>query len=142
MLRSELARRAGCSGETLRYYEAQGLLRPKRRGAGEYRQYESIDVARVTLIRNARSLGLSLKAIRDLLRLADNRGMSCAEVDRIAGLHLTEIRGKIDQLQQLAEMLEQAIRSCSHDLVANCGILESLNRPVTTIAAGRRALRP
>src|SRR5215831_7450834 len=106
MMRSEVARRAGCSGETLRHYESVGLLKPKRRGTGEYRDYEARDVARVVLIRNARSLGLSLKAIRDLLRLADDRTLPCDKIDRLATLHLTDVREKIAQLEQIAQALQ------------------------------------
>jgi DNA-binding transcriptional MerR regulator len=130
MMRSEVARRAGCSGETLRHYEAVGLLRPKRRGTGDYRDYEPRDVDRIVLIRNARGLGLSLKAIGDLLRLTDDRALSCEQVDRMAGKHLKDVRTKIDQLEQIASALERAIRSCSGGPIAGCRILESLTHPL------------
>lgn len=129
MLRTELARAAGCSGETLRHYEAEGLLRPKRRGPGDYRDYAPTDVARVVMIRNARSLGLSLKAIRDLLRLSDERSPRCAQIDRMARKQLTDIRVKIAQLEQMAHALERSIQSCSGGPVARCQILESLSHP-------------
>lgn len=129
MMRSEVARRAGCSGETLRHYEAVGLLRPKRRGTGEYRDYEARDVARVVLIRNARSLGLSLKAIGDLLRLSDDRALPCEQIDRLATQHLTDVREKIAQLEQIASALERAIQSCSGGPMARCRILDALTKP-------------
>lgn len=140
MMRSEVARRAGCSGETLRHYEAVGLLRPKRRGTGEYRDYEPNDVDRVVLIRNARSLGLSLKAIGDLLRLSDDRALSCEQIDRMAKTHLTDVRARIDQLKQIASALERAIRACAGGPVARCRILESLTQ-VNHARVARRRLR-
>jgi len=140
MLRSELARTAGCSAETLRHYESQGLLRPTRRGAGDYRHYEPSDVARVVLIRNARNLGLSLKAIRDLLRLADDRALPCEQIDRMARKHLSEVRSKIAQLEQMASALEHAVESCSGGTVARCRILESLTH-AEPIAKGARRVK-
>jgi DNA-binding transcriptional MerR regulator len=129
MMRSEVARRAGCSGETLRHYEAVGLLRPRRRGTGDYRDYEPRDVDRIVLIRNARGLGLSLKAIGDLLRLTDDRALSCGQVDRMAGKHLKDVRTKIKQLESIASALEHALQSCSGGSIARCQILETLTRP-------------
>jgi MerR family mercuric resistance operon transcriptional regulator len=139
MMRSEVARRAGCSGETLRHYEAVGLLRPKRRGTGDYRDYEARDVARVVLIRNARSLGLSLKAIGDLLSLADDRALPCDQIDRLATKHLTDVRDKIAALEQIASALERAIRSCSGGPMARCRILDALTQPPAERSVRRRA---
>jgi len=139
MMRSEVARRAGCSGETLRHYESVGLLKPKRRGTGEYRDYEARDVARVVLIRNARSLGLSLKAIRDLLQLADDRALPCDKIDRLATRHLTDVREKIAQLEQIAEALQEAIHSCSGGPTERCRILDALTQPPTPRVSRRRA---
>ena len=48
---------------------------------------------RLSFIRRGRDLGFSLDAVRALLRLADDRSQPCAEVDRIARLHLTEVEG-------------------------------------------------
>lgn len=128
MMRSEVARRAGCSGETLRHYEAVGLLRPKRRGTGDYRDYEASDIDRVVLIRNARGLGLSLKVIGDLLQIADDPALSCEQIDRMAKTHLTDVRARIDQLKQIESALERAIHSCAGGPVARCRILESLTQ--------------
>src|SRR2546423_12683141 len=71
-----LARAAGVSVETVRYYERRGLLeRPVRRGA-EYREYSEADVARLHFIRRAKALGFTLAEIRELHDAADT---GCAD---------------------------------------------------------------
>lgn len=53
----ELARLAGVSTDTLRYYERKGLLPAPPRTAADYRRYPPTSVARVALIRRALGVG-------------------------------------------------------------------------------------
>ena len=62
----ELARRGGVSVKTIRFYSDAGLLPPQRSSAG-HRRYDSTDLARLTLIRNLRSLDVGLDTIVELL---------------------------------------------------------------------------
>ena len=50
----ELARRADCKPETVRYYERIGLLRDATRTGGGQRRYGDDAVRRLTFIRHAR----------------------------------------------------------------------------------------
>jgi DNA-binding transcriptional MerR regulator len=67
----EMARRAGTSTDTIRYYERLGLLPRSGRTASGYRQYTDVDVRRLQFIRRAKLLGLSLDEVRSLLDLAE-----------------------------------------------------------------------
>ena len=58
----QLARRSGVSVKTIRFYSDAGLLPPQRSSAG-HRRYDSTDLARLTLIRNLRSLDVGLDTI-------------------------------------------------------------------------------
>ncbi|NJP99691.1 MerR family transcriptional regulator [Streptomyces zingiberis] len=62
----ELARRAGVSVRSLRYYEQQGLLDPERTAGGQ-RVYEEGAVERVHLIQQLFAAGLPSRTIIDLL---------------------------------------------------------------------------
>src|SRR5438874_6877823 len=53
-----LARQAGVSTDTLRYYERQRLLPPPPRATNGYRAYPASALARVQLIRRALALGI------------------------------------------------------------------------------------
>jgi MerR family transcriptional regulator, repressor of the yfmOP operon len=71
----ELARLAGTTPRTVRYYEEIGLLAPaEERGAGEHRTYTQADLARLNEILRLKSLlGLSLDELREVLAGEDAR---------------------------------------------------------------------
>ena len=66
MLIGELSRRTGARTHQLRYYEAQGLLRPSR-SAGGYREYADDAVLTVNQIRKLLGAGLSTDDIAFML---------------------------------------------------------------------------
>jgi Cu(I)-responsive transcriptional regulator len=121
-----LARRTGTKVETIRYYERIGLLPAPARTEGNFRLYAARDLERLSFIRRGRDLGFSLDEVRALLRLADDRAQPCAEVDRIARLHLTEVERKLADLAALRAELKQLIEQCGHGTIAECRILEAL----------------
>ena len=87
----ELARKAGCTAETVRYYERTGVLPRAPRKASGYRRYGADAVERLRFIRAAQTLGFTLAEIRELLSLRVQAGASCADVrartqDKIATL--------------------------------------------------------
>jgi len=117
---------APISGEHLVYYERIGLLPAPARTEGNFRLYTARDLERLSFIRRGRDLGFSLDEMRALLRLADDRAQPCAEVDRIARLHLTEVERKLADLAALRTELKQLIEQCGHGTIAECRILEAL----------------
>lgn len=120
--------------ETIRYYERIGLLPTPARTEGNYRLYAPNHLDRLSFIRRARDLGFSLDEVRTLLRLADDRSQPCAEVGRIARLHLAEVEHKLADLAALRAELKQLIEQCGHGTIAECRILEAL-APSTSAAA-------
>ncbi|MEV5964450.1 MerR family transcriptional regulator [Kribbella sp. NPDC051952] len=61
-----VARLAGVSVKTVRYYSDQGLLASRRTAAG-HRRYDADAVARLELIRTLRALGIELATVRAVL---------------------------------------------------------------------------
>lgn len=62
----DLARRTGVPVRTIRFYCDEGLLVPAR-SAGGHRRFDPVAVSRLNLVRRLRGLGLSLKAIVEVL---------------------------------------------------------------------------
>ena len=122
----DLARLTGTKIETIRYYESIGLLPAVARTSGNYRRYARPHLDRLSFIRRGRDLGFSIEEVRELLRLSDDRSQSCAEVDRIARLHLTEIERKVADLGALRRELKQLIDQCGHGTIDECRIIEAL----------------
>jgi DNA-binding transcriptional MerR regulator len=61
----ELAERFDVTSRTLRYYEQEGLLAPRRDGAK--RLYTEADLARLELIMRGKRVGFSLEEIKEML---------------------------------------------------------------------------
>lgn len=128
---SEAALASGCHLETIRYYERIGLLpSPNRTGSG-YRAYVAEDVERLRFITRGRDLGFSLEEIRSLLRLTQDPGLSCDEVDHLARQHLLDVQTRMADLQRMAIELERTILSCRGGERGACTILETLRKPPT-----------
>ncbi|MER6911777.1 MerR family transcriptional regulator [Streptomyces sp. NPDC000594] len=75
----ELARRAGTTTRTLRYYETRGLL-PARRAANGYRTYDDSDLRLLQQIRTLQDFGFDLEETRpfvECLRAGYPEGDSC-----------------------------------------------------------------
>lgn len=122
----QLSTRAQVKVPTIRYYESIGLIAAPHRSDGNQRRYEPVALDRLTFIRHARDLGLSIDAIRDLLVLNANPDMPCDQAHLIANQHLKDLQRKITQLQQLSAELTRITQECHSDTVGHCKVLEAL----------------
>lgn len=123
----QLAREAGCSVQSVRWYEGQGLLPAPARTSGGQRRYTAAHAARLQFLRHSRELGFSLDAIRDLLSLSEKKDMPCEEADRIASLHLADVEVKIEALQHLRGELVSMVEGCRGGRIADCRVIEILS---------------
>ena len=120
-----LAKRAGVSIDTVRYYERAGLLAPKTRLASGYRRYSELEVARLRFIRRAQALGFSLKEVKELLALSKLRDV--ARVRRAAQERLADVEERIASLERVRKGLAGLIAACpGHGRAADCPILKAL----------------
>ena len=67
----EVAERSGVNPTTIRYYEDIGLVPEPERTASGYRDYEEAAVTRLSFIRVAQGIGLSLGEIKEVLALRE-----------------------------------------------------------------------
>jgi DNA-binding transcriptional MerR regulator len=74
LLIGEIAKRSGVSRKALRLYEAAGILPAPRRTVVGYRIFGEADLHRLEFIREAKTLGLTLEAIRELIVAARRPG--------------------------------------------------------------------
>ena len=105
-----VARRVGVLPSALRYYEAQGILRPADRRPNGYRIYSEDDVKILSFVKRAQSLGITLKEIKPLLNLAVQGQQPCSHVKQLARNHLQEIDQKISELQTLRKELRTLLQ--------------------------------
>ncbi|WP_020522087.1 MerR family transcriptional regulator [Catelliglobosispora koreensis] len=108
MLIGELAERAGTSTRTLRYYEANGLVRA-RRSANGYRVYDESELRVVGEIRALLAIGFGLQDTRPFVECL-RAGNECSAVcpDSVLALRrrLAEVDAIVSQLTQVREQLK------------------------------------
>lgn len=123
----ELARRAECLVQTVRFYEAEGLLPAPARSEGNFRLYDENHLDRLLFIRRCRAKDMNLAEIRRLLTFRDSPELGCQEVNELMDAHIAQVRTKIRELRELEKQLLELRRSCDSDRrAAQCGILNSL----------------
>ena len=105
-----VARRIGVRPSALRYYEAQGILRPAARRPNGYRIYSDDAVKALSFVKRVQSLGITLKEIKPLLNLASQDQRPCSHVKRLARKHVREVDDKIRELRALRNELRSLLR--------------------------------
>ena len=123
----DLARRAGTTVPTIRYYEQIGLMRPADRQPSGQRSYGDTDVKRLTFIRRCRDFDFPIDDIRALLSLLHN-GKSCTEARKLAEGRLAELRRRRAELQALeasiASLVTCCAETCDGGAAPDCVILQ------------------
>lgn len=124
----ELARRANCPVETIRYYERERLLPPAARSAGNFRLYGAAHLARLSFIRRCRSLDLTLAEIRTLLHYCDSPAEACHAVNQVLDAHIDHVTARITELKQLEQQLQRLREQCNDPRQSrDCRILHELS---------------
>lgn len=105
----ELAERAGVATSALRYYESQGLVTATRT-TGNQRRYERATLRRVSFIRSAQRVGLSLEEITVALgTLPGGRTPTRADWSRLSHSWRGRIDDQIERLERLRDRLDSCI---------------------------------
>jgi len=106
---SKAAHRAGVGIETIRYYQRRGLIEEPAKPVEGYRLYPEQTIARVRFIKRAQELGFSLKEVKTLVELGDEK---CLETRDLAVLKLELVETKIRDLQSIEHNLRDLIQHC------------------------------
>ena len=121
----EVAKRAGVTVRTVRYYEERGLLPPAQRTSGGIRLYDAADVGKVCLVRRLKSLGLSLNEIAQALGESEQAMGRQERIERTRELLMIQrarVGEKLAETVSLQGEIENAIESVS--FCAKCDVEE------------------
>lgn len=136
----ELAERSGVATSAIRFYESKGLLRSERT-AGNQRRYEQATLRRVSFIRAAQRVGLSLEEIAEAMAmLPDNRTPTKADWTQLSKAWRQRLDDQIRRIELLRDRLDGCI---------GCGCLSlkkcTLNNPgdwMASVGPGPGYLEP
>jgi DNA-binding transcriptional MerR regulator len=140
----DLARLAGTTARTIRYYEEIGLLPDGgARMAGSHRLYDEADLERLREVMRLKSLlGVSLDELKELLAAEDARAALRSELSRDDvepdRRHALLIEAR-DLLERQLELVRQRAADLDRLEVDLSDRLDRVNRKVTELAT---ALRP
>lgn len=105
----EVAARSGVATSTLRFYETQGLIESER-SAGGQRRYVRSSLRRISFIRVAQHVGLSLDEISEALHLLPTgRTPTKADWARLSRSWRTRLDERIAELERLRDNLTSCI---------------------------------
>ena len=125
----ELAKRCGCSVETVRFYEKKGLLKKTGRSVNGYRQYAETHAAQLNFIRHCRSLDMRLPDVSALLNVQAHPELACDVISNLIDSHIDNVRLKIQSLQELERQLHLLRDTCQAvTSVSECAIMRHLEQ--------------
>jgi len=108
----QVAREAGVSIDTVRFYERRGLLPAAERRPSGYRTFTRSTVERIRLARALQDLGLSLDEIVDTLHAHDAGTASCeSERWRLEAV-VSRIDAKIAELRRTRRNTLNVLQDC------------------------------
>lgn len=126
---SDLAKEAGTSVSTIRFYEAQGLMPKPPTSEGGYRIYGPGELERLRLILAAKRQRFPLGQIRAVLTAFDTEPEPCADVARVVHEKIASIGRDISDLQRLQTHLTGQLEAWKQGTLPKaqclCAILET-----------------
>jgi DNA-binding transcriptional MerR regulator len=114
---AELAREFGITARTIRFYEDEGLIKPRRQGLT--RLYSAGDRTRLAWIRRGQRLGFKLAEIKELLDLyqVDRTGVQqLRELLRRSRLHIDDLERRRRDLDAHIQEFKDVERQAAAEL--------------------------
>ncbi|WP_372530547.1 heavy metal-responsive transcriptional regulator [Euzebya sp.] len=124
----QVADRVGVNTKTIRYYESIELLPEPMRNAAGYRMYTAADAERLSFIRTAQRLGLTLDEIREVLVVREQEQTPCGYVLGLLQRHASELDQRITEMQQLRDELTDLVIGAGDyagaESAVYCGVIQ------------------
>jgi MerR family mercuric resistance operon transcriptional regulator/MerR family copper efflux transcriptional regulator len=108
----QIAREAGVTVDTVRFYERVGVLPEPARTESGYRDYEPGTVQRIRLTRELQAIGFTLGDAVDALAAHDAGGATCESERWRLDAALARVDAKLAQLSATRERIVEAKQAC------------------------------
>ncbi|WP_282145655.1 MerR family transcriptional regulator [Alteromonas stellipolaris] len=113
----ELAREFDITHRSIRFYEEQGLLSPKR--TGQNRVYDNKDRVRLMLILRGKRLGFSLAEVKTLFEMYDTNANSAVQLCTMLEMTAQKravLHQQLEDIQSLMQELDEVEARCREEL--------------------------
>jgi MerR family transcriptional regulator, redox-sensitive transcriptional activator SoxR len=105
----QMAARTGLAVSAIRYYEAEGLVKPERSRAGQ-RRFMRVDIRRLSFVLITQRLGYSIADIRKMLvSLPDGRTPTQADWTKLSKSIRSDLDNRISMMTKLRDNLDGCI---------------------------------
>ena len=122
-----LAKRTGLAVSAIRYYEAQGLIRPWRNSGGQ-RRFARADLRRLSFVMIAQQFGFTLPQIKAQLdQLPGGRTPTKTDWAQISTSFRTVLDEKIETLERLRDKLDSCI-GCGCLSLPSCALYNPVDK--------------
>lgn len=122
----DLAKKAGVTVRTVRYYEELGLLSPTETSAGGFRLYSEDDLRKLIFVKRFKELDFPLEEIQQLIDMPQNNLSKSKRISLSLSLlqkQLEQVENQIKKSKVIKKEIEKAIRAlndCSNCKQAVC----------------------
>ena len=116
----EVARRAGVTTSSIRYYERIGLLEPPARLHGQ-RRYDAGVLGTLGFIGVAQTAGFKLREIKQLMSGADSANGMATQMQSLSAQKLDEVELLLERTKAIKDWLEVA-KDCGCGSPAECAL--------------------
>ena len=126
----QLAERLGITTKAIRFYESIGLLPEPSRSPSGYRSYEEPDAERLTFIKTAQRLGLSLDEIKEIIAFRDRGERPCGYVGEVLDRQVADLDRRIREMRALRDelkSLQRQARVAGQTDGQFCGVIEHVH---------------
>ncbi|MGC4067696.1 MAG: MerR family transcriptional regulator [Polyangiaceae bacterium] len=122
----ELAKAAGTTLRTVRFYEEQGILLASERTLGHHRRFEASELLRLRIVLELRGAGLSLDEIRAMTAIRQRSrvpGCAARELAPLLEHQVTQVEEKIALFVSIRQRLRRA-----QDCLSTCSTCKDTSR--------------
>ncbi|MFI5491016.1 MerR family transcriptional regulator [Actinoplanes sp. NPDC051859] len=104
-----MAERTGLSKDTLRWYEAEGLIPAVQRDASGYRSYDEAAVRMIDLVVRLRRTGMPVKDAKDFIAMTRQGTATHGRRMALLQAHRDRVRAHLDQLRNDLHAIDDKI---------------------------------
>ncbi len=112
----------------IRHYEEIGIIPKAARTLAGYRTYTEVDAHTLRFVKKARAFGFSMKEIKKLVGLWQNKNRKSSEVKALTLKHINELETKMSELGEMVLSLKSFAKRCQGGERPDCPILKAMEK--------------